>query len=371
MAADEIQKHKIEVQLGARSYEISIAAGLLQNAGELLAAKLKGRRCLVVTDRNVGPKYGPQLAQSLQRAGFDGSLAELPPGEGAKNLEVAKFLYERCLDANLDRESCLVALGGGVIGDLTGFVAATFYRGIPFVQIPTTLLAMVDAAIGGKTGVDHPKAKNAIGAFHQPRAVLSDLLTLNTLPERELKAGLAEVIKYGLIDDAALFALIEENVERLLAREGPKLAEVIARCAAIKARIVSEDEREESGARALLNFGHTFAHALETATNYQTYLHGEAVALGLAAAAALSVAQQALAPAERDRILAVLTKAGLPVKLKPGDPDPATLYRAMFKDKKLAAGKLRFVVAEGLGKAKVVTDVSEQVINQAIAGLRV
>jgi 3-dehydroquinate synthase len=358
---------KIEVELGVRSYEIRIETGLLQRSGEILAGLLKGRRCLVVTDRNVGPSYGPRLAKGLQFAGFDGSLVELPPGESAKNLETVRFLYDRCLDAKLDRESCLVALGGGVIGDLTGFAAATFFRGIAFAQIPTTLLAMVDAAIGGKTGVDHPKAKNAIGAFHQPKAVLSDPLTLNTLPDRELKAGLAEVIKYGIIADQSLFEFLEKNMDRLLVREGEPLVEVIARCAALKAGIVSADEREETGARAVLNFGHTFAHALETVTNYSAYLHGEAVAIGMAMAAELSVARKSLSPGERDRIVALIAKAGLPVKLKPTDPPAEDLYSAMFKDKKLAAGKLRLVVAAGLGRVEVVSDASEEAVKQALS----
>ena len=318
-----------------------------------------------MTDRNVGPRYGYKLAKTLQKAGFDGSAAELPPGEGAKSLDVAKFLYDRCLEAKLDRESCMIALGGGVIGDLAGFVAATFYRGIPFVQAPTTLLAMVDAAIGGKTGVDHPQAKNAIGAFHQPKAVLIDPATLTTLPDRELQAGLAEVIKYGVIEDAELFAFAEQNADKLLAKDAEALAHVIERSAAIKARIVSQDEREQSGGvRALLNLGHTFAHAIEASTGYQGYLHGEAVAIGLVLAAELSVEQQLLPRAERDRIAALIAKLRLAVKLKPGDPDTNTLYAAMFKDKKVAQGKLRFVLAEKIGKARVVTDIPEAAVKK-------
>jgi 3-dehydroquinate synthase len=355
--------HAIRVELGERSYEIIIQNELIGHVGETIKAKLTGRRCLVVSDRNVGPKYGPKLAKSLQTAGFDGSLAELPPGESAKTLDVVKFLYDRCLDANLDRESCLIALGGGVIGDLTGFVAATFYRGIAFVQVPTTLLAMVDAAIGGKTGVDHPRAKNAIGAFHQPKAVLIDPVTLKTLPDAELRAGLAEVIKYGVIDDAELFAYCEQNRERLLNKDADALAHVIERSAAIKARIVSQDELERSGGvRALLNLGHTFGHAIESATNYQAYLHGEGVALGMVLAAQLAVEQQLLAPADRERIAALICATGLPVKLKSSDPDADTLYAAMFKDKKMSAGKLRFVLPEKIGAARVMTDIAPEKI---------
>ncbi|HEY3321161.1 MAG TPA: 3-dehydroquinate synthase [Planctomycetota bacterium] len=362
---------KIQVALGERSYEILIEPELVVRAGSHIVGVVKGRRCLVITDRNIGPKYGPKLAKSLQVAGFDGSLAELPPGEGAKTLKVVEFVYDRALDVSLDRDSCLVALGGGVIGDLTGFAAATFYRGIPFVQVPTTLLAMVDASIGGKTGVDHPRAKNAVGAFHQPRVVLIDPTTLLTLPDRELKSGLAEVIKYGVIDDAALFADLERDMPRLLNKDVPLLTGVIERCAAIKARIVSQDEREQGGGpRALLNMGHTFAHAIESATNYQGYLHGEAVGIGMAMAADLSVQLGLISAADRDRIVALLQQAGLPVRLKMGDPDTNTLYSGMFKDKKMASGKLRFVVAEAIGKSKVVTDVPEEVVRKALDSWR-
>jgi 3-dehydroquinate synthase len=325
----------------------------------------------VVSDRHVGPKYGTLLASAMQKSGFDGSATELPPGESAKSLKVAEFLFDRCLDAKLDRDSVILALGGGVIGDLAGFVAATFYRGIAVIQVPTTLLAMVDASIGGKTGVDHPQAKNAIGAFHQPRAVLIDPLTLLTLPERELKAGLAEVIKYGVIQDAELFGFLEENMDKLLKKDAAALAHAIRSSAAIKARIVSADERESAGGpRALLNFGHTFAHAIESATGYEGYLHGEAVAIGMVLASELSVRLNLLTRADRDRIRALIVKAGLPIGLQPGDPDVETLHAASFKDKKVAAGKLRFVVAEKVGASKVVTDVSDALAKEVWAAAR-
>ena len=352
----------LRVELGERSYDINVKPGVIAEAGSIIGGLMKGRRCLVVTDRNVGPKYGTLLASAMQKAGFDGSAVELPPGESSKTLKVAEFLYDRCLEAKLDRDSVLIALGGGVIGDLTGFVAATFYRGIAFVQVPTTLLAMVDAAIGGKTGVDHPKSKNAIGAFLQPKVVLADPLTLMSLPERELRAGLAEVIKYGVIDDAQLFAYLEENMDKLLAKDAAALTHAIEKSAAIKARIVSQDERESAGGpRALLNFGHTFGHALESSTDYKGYLHGEAVAIGMVLASELSVELGLLMRADRDRIKKLIIKAGLPTNLKPGDPDTATLHAASFRDKKVAAGKLRFVVADRIGSAKVVTDVKDEV----------
>ena len=361
----------IHLPLGERSYDIVIRNQLINDAGADIALKVKGRRCLVVTDRNVGPKHGYRLSASLQKAKFDGTIIELPPGEGVKTLETAGKLYDICIDAGLDRESCLIALGGGVIGDLTGFAAATYFRGINFVQVPTTLLAMVDAAIGGKTGVDHPKAKNAIGAFHQPRAVLIDPETLTSLPERELKAGLAEVIKYGVIDDALLFEFLEQNMEKLLAKDPDALLHIIEKSAAIKARIVSQDERETAGGpRALLNFGHTFGHAIESATEYQGYLHGEAVAIGMALASDLSVELGLLTRADRDRIVALLGKANLPVKLQHGDPETELLYQAMFKDKKTAAGKLRFIVADRIGKALVATDVADVHVKKVWNGRR-
>ena len=353
----------VHVSLGERSYDIVIQPDVLAQTGQILAQKIKGRRCLVVTDRNIGPRIGPKLAKSLQTAGFDGSLAELPPGEGAKSFKVLEFLYDRCMDAQLDRDSCLIALGGGVIGDLTGFTAATFYRGIAFIQVPTTLLAMVDAAIGGKTGIDHPRAKNAIGAFHQPKTVLIDPTVLTTLPERELKAGLAEVIKYGVIDDAELFAYIEKNISALLEKKPEALSHIIESSAAIKARIVSQDERELAGGpRALLNFGHTFAHAVESATNYAGYLHGEAVGLGMVLAAELSVRLKLFSEGERERLVALIRAAGLPTNLKPDDPATEILYTAMFKDKKMEAGKLRFIVANKIGKASIITDVPAELV---------
>ena len=360
-------RRTIAVSLGERSYDIIIQPGLLKDCGALIAERIKGRRCLTISDQTIAPLHGKILASSLSKAGIGGEIVMLPPGEQCKSLLTASSLYERCLAAELDRDSFLVALGGGVVGDLTGFVAATFFRGIAFVQIPTTLLAMVDASIGGKTGVDHPKAKNAIGAFHQPKMVLIDPSTLSTLPPRDLKAGLAEVIKYGVIDDSALFEFVENNTEALLAGDAAKLTHIIECSAKIKARIVSQDEREQvGGPRALLNFGHTFGHALEASTGYTAYLHGEAVAIGMALAADLSVRLKLLSRADRDRIVALLKKSALPTKIKDSDPDTATLYSAMFKDKKTAAGKLRFIVTDKIGRAKVVTDVPEAMVKETL-----
>ena len=360
MTTPQALEKNIRVELGERSNGIGIKPGLLAEAGARIAPLIKGRRCLVVTDRNLGLKYGTLLASSMQRAGFSGDAVELPPGESSKTTKVADTLYDRCIEAKLDRDSVILALGGGVIGDLAGFVAATFYRGIAVVQVPTTLLAMVDASIGGKTGVDHPKSKNAIGAFHQPKAVLIDPLTLISLPERELKSGLAEIIKYGVIDDAQLFEFLEQNMSKLLAKDAAALTHAIEKSAAIKARIVGIDERESAGGpRALLNFGHTFAHAIETTTDYKGYLHGEAVAIGMVLASELSVELGLLTRADRDRIRKLIELAGLPTGLQPGDPDVETLHAATFRDKKVADGKLRFIVAEKIGSSKVVTDVAD------------
>ena len=361
MSEQKDEPRVVRVELGARSYEIRIQPGILGKAGTLLKALLRGKRLLIVTDRNIGPKYGHALAKSLQVVGFDGSAIELPPGEGAKSLEVAKFLYDRCFDAKLDRASTIVALGGGVIGDMSGFAAATFMRGIDFVQVPTTLLAMVDASVGGKVAIDHPQSKNAIGAFHQPRAVLIDPLTLSSLPDRELKAGLAEVIKYGVIEDAAFFDFCEKNIDKLLARDPQALGHAIEVSCRIKARVVGDDERErDGGPRALLNYGHTFAHAVEACKNYQGYLHGEAVAIGMVLAGQLAVARGLLKSEEADRIAALLKAAGLPTQLKKDDPEAEKLHRATYLDKKARGGKPRFVLAKSIGEAATFDDVPEE-----------
>lgn len=360
MSKQENDLRTVPVELGARSYDIRIQPGVVRQAGGLLKRVLCGNRVLIVTDRNVGPRHGHALAKSLQVAGFDGSAVELPPGEGAKSFEVAQFLYDRCFDAKLDRASALVALGGGVIGDLTGFVAATYMRGVDFVQVPTSLLAMVDASVGGKVAIDHPRSKNAIGAFHQPRAVLIDPQTLDTLPDRDLKAGLAEVIKYGVIEDAEFFMFCEQNIEKLLARDPAALGHAIEVSCRIKARVVGNDERErEGGPRALLNYGHTFGHAVEACKNYQGYLHGEAVAIGMVLAGELAVARGLLKPEAAERIVALLKKAGLPTQLSKDDPKSDALHAATYLDKKARGGKPRFVLATGIGKAATFDDVPE------------
>jgi len=368
---NELDRRTVKLDLGPRSYDIIIQPEVLLEAGALIKERVTGKRCLVITDATVGPKYGPKLAKGLQVAGFEGSAIHVPAGESSKTLDTAKSLYTYCLEIGLDRDSCIFALGGGVIGDLAGYVAATYFRGIPFVQVPTTLLAMVDAAIGGKTGVDLPNAKNAVGAFHQPKAVLADPLTLLSLDDRELKAGLAEVIKYGVIDDPELFEYLEKNMSLLLAKDAKALTHIIEKSVGIKARIVGEDEFEKhGGTRALLNFGHTFGHALESTTHYKSYLHGEAVAIGMAQAAELSVQLGLFSRADRDRLIALIQAAGLPSKLKNSDPSNDELYPAMFKDKKVASGKLRFIVADKIGKSHVRTDIEEKAVRDALTWSR-
>ncbi len=354
----------VKVGLGDRSYEVRIGPGLIRDAGRIVAEAARGRRVLIVTDRHVGPKYGHALAASLRDAGMEGAAVEIPPGEGAKSLKIASFLYDQCLETNLDRRSAIVALGGGVVGDVAGFVAATFMRGIDYIQIPTTLLAQVDSSVGGKTAIDHPKAKNAIGALHQPRAVVADVRTLASLPDRELKAGIAEVVKYGVIADAGFFAFIESNMAALLGRVERVLIEAIARSCEIKAAVVEADERE-SGPREALNFGHTFGHAVETATGYGKYLHGEAVAIGMAMAGRLAAELGMWSAGDAARLEKLVEAAGLP--LRASGADAAAVREAMFRDKKARNGRLRLVLPVGMGKVRTFDDVPEEAVGRVIA----
>ena len=346
----------IPVQLGPRSYAIHIGSGLLEALGGLVRERVRGRNCLVVSDGHVEPRYGAQATNSLQAAGFTVSAAVVPPGEASKCSAQLLALYDAALRAGLDRSSCIVALGGGVVGDLAGFLAATYLRGVALVQVPTTLLAMVDSSVGGKTGINLPAGKNLVGAFHQPALVVADLATLQTLPDREGRAGLAEVVKYGAIRDAGLFQTLETAVDRLAqpwrtlaAAERGRMEEIIARCCEIKAELVAGDEREESGLRALLNFGHTLGHAVEQTAGYGTYLHGEAVAIGMAFAARLSTRLGGLPPATAERLIGLLRGLGLPVAAR--GLKWAELRAAMSVDKKAQARAPRFVLLCQLGAA--------------------
>jgi len=336
----------ITVELGERSYPIFIGSGLL-GGGFDLSVHVRGPDCLVVTNETVEPLYLDTLVAGL--TGKQVRVISLPDGEAFKTLETVEDILDTLVENGANRDTTVVALGGGVVGDIAGFAAACYMRGVDFVQVPTTLLAQVDSSVGGKTGVNHASGKNLIGAFHQPRAVLIDTGTLKTLPDRELKAGLAEVIKYGAIVDADFFAWIEDNLEALIARDADALAAAVQRSCELKAEIVAEDERE-SGRRALLNFGHTFGHAIEHCQGYGEWLHGEAVAAGMVMAAQLSANDTALA----GRIETLLKRAGLPTR--PPAIAANDLLAAMSLDKKVQGKQLRFVLLRSLGDAFVTSD---------------
>jgi 3-dehydroquinate synthase len=359
MTAERVEE--VTVDLGPRSYQILVGGALLQLAGPRLAALGYRGRCGLVTSVRVGGLYRAPVEASLRAAGFEPEVIELPDGEEHKTLETLARLYDRLLDAGIERRSPLVALGGGVVGDVTGFAAATLLRGMPIMQVPTTLLAQVDAAIGGKTGVNHQAGKNLIGAFHQPCAVLADTDVLRTLPRREYVAGLAEVVKYGVIGDAALFATLERDMEALLQLETEPLVSVIAACARQKAAVVASDEREESGARAVLNFGHTVGHGVESLTAYRRFLHGEAVAIGMVAACRVSQRLGLCTPAVVARVQNVLGRAGLPIEL-PAELRGPQLAVAMRTDKKVTGGRVRFVAVEDIGRTRLVELASSEIV---------
>lgn len=344
----------VNVGLADRAYDILIGGGLLSQ-GEAIAARLRSPRVAVVTNQTVAPLYLPALLQSLSKVGADATAIVLPDGEMYKNWESLNLIFDALLAARCDRSTTLIALGGGVIGDLTGFAAASYQRGVPFIQVPTTLLSQVDSSVGGKTGINHPRGKNMIGAFWQPQRVLADTETLKTLPPRELSAGLAEVIKYGLIRDLPFLEWLETHMEALRACDPELLAEAIRRSCVNKAEVVAADEFEtdKSGGRALLNLGHTFGHAIETGAGYGEWLHGEAVAAGTAMAAELSRRLGWLDVADVERVTALLLRAGLPVK---GAPLGGERYLdLMSHDKKVMAGRQRLVLLKSLGAA-VLTD---------------
>jgi shikimate kinase / 3-dehydroquinate synthase len=345
-----VQLDTVSVELGDRSYPIVIGTDVLGEIGPRLGALLTSRQAAIVTNPTVGKLYLSRVLTSLQAAGFRTTTIEIPDGEEHKNLAWLAFVYDRLLDARMDRTSPLLALGGGVIGDLTGFAAATFLRGVPFVQLPTTLLAQVDSSVGGKTGVNHPAGKNLIGTFYQPGLVLVDVDTLRTLPRREFVAGLVEVIKYGAVLDAELFARIEQNLDRILAFDADLLQGIVRRCCELKASVVQQDERE-SDYRSILNFGHTIGHAIESLTEYKQYLHGEAVAMGMAFAAQISRSRGYCKEETVQRIVELLKRAGLSVEV-PKELAAANLGLAVESDKKVADGKVKFVCLTDLGQTR-------------------
>jgi 3-dehydroquinate synthase len=350
----------LRIELGERSYPIVIGGSLLGDAG-LLARHIPARDVLVVTNDVVGPLYLETLCCGL--AGKRVGSVTLPDGEQHKTLDVLGSIFDALVSARLNRDACIVALGGGVVGDMAGFAAACYQRGVDFVQVPTTLLAQVDSSVGGKTGVNHPGGKNLIGAFHQPRAVLSDLDTLGTLAPRELRAGLAEVIKYGLVDDAEFLGWIESHIEELLALDRSALTYAVQRSCAIKARIVAADEREH-GQRALLNLGHTFGHAIETAAGYGEWLHGEAVALGMLMATEMSHALGSIAAADVTRVRNLLLRARLPTVAPRIGAQRA--FELMGMDKKVLDGRVRLVLLRSLGHGVISSDYPAAVLQATL-----
>ncbi len=357
---------RLNVALAERSYPILIGGGLLSRADEILA-HLRTPRIALVSNTTVAPLYLEVLVGGLGKVGVGVTPIILPDGEAHKTWESLNQIYDALLAARCDRSTTVVALGGGVIGDLAGFAAATYQRGVPFIQIPTTLLSQVDSSVGGKTGINHPRGKNMVGAFWQPQLVLADTDTLRTLPDRELSAGMAEVIKYGLIRDLPFLEWLEASMEGLMARDGELLAQAIERSCANKAEVVAADEFEtaKDGGRALLNLGHTFGHAIETGMGYGAWLHGEAVAAGTLMAADLSRRLGWLGHADVERIRALLVRAGLPVTAP--DLGAARYLELMSHDKKVIAGSLRLILLKTLGAAVTTADVPQEKIVAAIA----
>ncbi len=349
----------LNVELGDRSYPIVIGSGLLAMP-DLIKPYIRGRQLLVVTNTSVEPLYGAALRNML--ATYEVAVESLPDGEEYKTLDTVNRVFTRLLREKFDRRCTIIALGGGVVGDIAGFAAACYQRGVEFVQVPTTLLAQVDSSVGGKTGVNHALGKNMVGAFYQPRCVIADTDTLSTLDDRQLAAGIAEVIKYGLIGDVGFFAWLEENVDRLVARDQGALIEAIEKSCAMKAAVVAADERE-AGARALLNLGHTFGHAIETAMGYGRWLHGEAVAAGMCVAARISQSLGWLSVGDVQRIVSLIERAGLPT-VPPSGLDVVEFVDLMAVDKKVMDGVQRLVLLEEIGKGIVYAELSQEDLKQ-------
>lgn len=353
----------LDVSLAERSYTIHIGAGLL-NQTEILLNQIKGKQVAIISNTTVAPLYMQQVAQPLRDKGVRVIEVMLPDGEAYKNSDTLNLIYDALLEARCERNTTLIALGGGVIGDLTGYAAATYLRGVPFIQIPTTLLSQVDSSVGGKTGINHPRGKNMIGAFYQPQLVLIDIDTLKTLPQRELSAGIAEVIKYGLIRDADFFVWLENNMHKLMLLDEAVVTEAVYRSCKNKADVVAADERE-AGERALLNLGHTFGHAIENAMGYGVWLHGEAVAAGTVMAAELSQRLNWLQANDVERIKAIFAAAEL--DQKPPALGVETYLDLMGLDKKVQDGKIRLVLQQGIGKAIITSDYDAEQLNLTLA----
>lgn len=354
----------VHVNLGPRSYDIRIGTGNLPELGPRAAA-IGVSRAIVITDDNVHQPHAVEAAQSLAEQEIEADVIKIEPGEESKSADMAVGLWNALVELGADRQTLVVAVGGGVVGDLAGFVAATYMRGLRFFQVPTSLLAQVDSSVGGKTGINLPEAKNLVGAFWQPVGVLIDTATLKTLPQREYLSGLAEVVKYGVILDAEFFAFLERSVAALRQVDEKALAAVVARSCRLKADVVQQDEFERTGLRAILNYGHTYGHAFEALSGYGTLLHGEAVAIGMACAARLAVRLGRIDAATAERQNQLLADLGLP--LEPPKLDPQAVLDAMMRDKKVAHGRLRFVLPTRLGHCELVADVPAE---EALAALR-
>jgi 3-dehydroquinate synthase len=353
----------IRVELGPRSYDIAVTCDDTRGLGSFARRRSAGTCAFVVTDEHIAAHAG-SAAESLRAAGFEPHLVSLPAGEGQKALGAASSLYDALAEMQADRRTLVAAVGGGVIGDLAGFVAATYNRGLPLLMVPTTLLAMVDSSVGGKVAVNHPRGKNLIGAFHQPVGVWIDTATLHTLPDREYRSGLAEVVKYGVILDADFFTYLERHAAAVLGRDPEAVAHVVARSCRLKADVVEHDEREETGLRAVLNYGHTFAHAFETVAGYGAWLHGEAVAAGMVCASLLAERRGLVGGDVTERQRRLLATFGLPTAPERWPVDE--LLATMFRDKKAVAGRLRFVLPRRLGEVALF-DVPEEDVRAVLA----
>jgi 3-dehydroquinate synthase len=354
----------VQIRGDAHRCPVLVNPGLLREVGKYARNYLSPQRCAVISDSNIAPLFADRVIESLASAGFGASLITIPAGEQSKTLQQAAAICDRMIAAGLDRQSFVVGLGGGMIGDISGFVAAIYHRGIPHVQIPTTLLAMVDSSIGGKTGVDTRAGKNLIGAFHQPSLVIDDLNVLKTLPRRQFNQGFAEIIKHAVIADTRMF----RTLQSWKAGAAPALQTLIKRNIQVKSSIVAQDERDRTGQRALLNFGHTVGHAIERAGNYRKFLHGEAVSLGIVAACAISVKRAGLPPDQRSAIVDLLGRFGLPTGL-PQNYLRKTILDAVKFDKKFKSGKVRFVVTRRIGRAYVADNVTLDDIREAVETL--
>lgn len=354
---------RVTVELGKKSYPIYIGENILHEIGVYVKGLGVGPKVMVVTNPTVRSLYGQIVMDSLINAGFEVFLGEVPDGEEYKSMASAQSLYDIAFESNLDRSSAIIALGGGVIGDLAGFIAATYMRGIPFIQVPTTLLAQVDSSVGGKVAVNHPKGKNIIGAFYQPRMVFADIKTLTTLAERQFRAGMAEVIKYGVIWDKDFFDYLERNYDDITNLNPESVIHIVEKSCSIKAHVVEQDETEQN-LRAILNYGHTFGHAFEALTKYKKYVHGEAVAIGMVTAADVSEGLHSLSSDDRDRIEKLVSVYGLPVRYEELNID--NIIESMGHDKKVKAGKVTYILPEQIGRVSITTDIPRQTLVEAL-----